>query len=684
MEHSFNGSPSRATAARKQSPSPLRPVPEKKKGAVQVFREAPKGESPQRAKSPASQLKGQNSQQQMTELIAMTQNEHTERGEVSVAVMDNMVERAKKKFNKLDKDDSGTLEGEEVEELAAWVWNKFHPGGKEIESDVRDVMATKLLERLDENDDKSISFVEFEAWFKRTCVSIQRFRSHKARPDGSPARAKTPSPSPNKTAKTTLPPQAPSVPASPVTLDDIEKPEDRLRRLNRELVDAQEAMLASPDKQERKRLRRKCRELDKELGGEHEGYREWKSSLNSSQASELGDSSGPGGYTDRFSSPMKARNTSPARPVQGFFSSAAKPVAPVTAPSSNFATKANPEYEPMAAVDVDPVVAPAGAEGEEKARASEEAEVVFGVSQSPVQATPEKPVAAPVGASPSQKLMDQAIADMGNNSVETGEVSVAVMDKMVSRARKKFNKLDRDASGVLEGHEVEELASWVWGKFHPGGAEIDVEIRKANASKLLTQMDTNNDGNISFEEFEAWFKRTCVDIQRKQLHGAKSVASPSPAKPGESKPPLPSPSPAAPNPAVAPKAETPLAVPESPAEAASSPALGFFKGSKQHAPDPFPSALEAGTGAWFSSEKDGKWFSAEAREPAAGDDGPWFNKNGVWGKEDKLLSSEKANEARPSPAELRNQSPADLIRQTNSPGGFFRGASSAAGASPAH
>lgn len=406
---------------------------------------------------------------------------------------------------------------------------------------------------------------------------------------------------------------------------------------------------------------------------------------------------------------MKARNASPARPVQGFFSSASKPVAPVTAPSSNFATKANPEYEPMAPLDVDPVVVPAaaGAAGEEKARVSEEAEVVFGVSQSPAQATPEKPVAsATVAASPSQRLLDQAIADMGNNSVETGEVSVAVMDKMVSRARKKFNKLDRDASGVLEGHEVEELASWVWGKFHPGGAEIDVEIRKANASKLLTQMDTNNDGNISFEEFEAWFKRTCVDIQRKQLHGAKSkasAASPSPAKPGESKPPLPSPSPVAPSPAVAPKAETPLAVPESPAggvlfesgasqepsAAASSPALGFFKGSKQHAPDPFPSALEAGTGAWFSSGKDGKWFSAEADEPAAGDDGPWFNKNGVWGKKDVGFDSTSrptylANQARPSPAELRNQSPADLIRQTNSPGGFFRGASSAAGASPAH
>ena len=176
MEHSFNGSPARATAARKQSPSPLRPVTEKKKGAVQVFRDAPKGEAPKGAKSPASQVKGQNSQQQMTELIAMTQNEHTERGEVSVAVMDNMVERAKKKFNKLDKDDSGTLEGGEVEELAAWVWNKFHPGGNEIEADVRDAMATKLLDRLDENDDKTISFLEFEAWFKRTCVSIQRFR----------------------------------------------------------------------------------------------------------------------------------------------------------------------------------------------------------------------------------------------------------------------------------------------------------------------------------------------------------------------------------------------------------------------------------------------------------------------------------------------------------------------------
>ena len=61
----------------------------------------------------------------------------------------------------------------------------------------------------------------------------------------------------------------PSYQTARVTLSQIEKPEARLRRLNQELTEAQEAMLSSPDRTERKRLRRKCRELDLRLGAEH-------------------------------------------------------------------------------------------------------------------------------------------------------------------------------------------------------------------------------------------------------------------------------------------------------------------------------------------------------------------------------------------------------------------------------
>ena len=55
-------------------------------------------------------------------------------------------------------------------------------------------------------------------------------------------------------------------PDQAVTLSQIQKPEARLRRLNQELTKAQEAMLSSSDRIERKRLRRKCRELDLRLG----------------------------------------------------------------------------------------------------------------------------------------------------------------------------------------------------------------------------------------------------------------------------------------------------------------------------------------------------------------------------------------------------------------------------------
>ena len=102
---------------------------------------------------------------------------------------------------------------------------------------------------------------------------------------------------------------------------------------------------------------------------------------------------------------------------------------------------------------------------------------------------------------------------------ETRNISVEVVEDVISEARAKFNSFDRDNNGTLEGAEVEDLAEWLWKNFHPGGEAVPHEIREAEASKLMTRHDENGDNGMDFEEFESWFKKTCVAIERFRLRG---------------------------------------------------------------------------------------------------------------------------------------------------------------------
>ena len=86
--------------------------------------------------------------------------------------------------------------------------------------------------------------------------------------------------------------------------------------------------------------------------------------------------------------------------------------------------------------------------------------------------------------------------------------------KELRRARKKFNQLDKDGSGALDGDEMHELALWVFSSFHPGDEPLPPERREKEAAKLKKRLDKDGDGTLDFEEFAAWFKRTCEGIQR--------------------------------------------------------------------------------------------------------------------------------------------------------------------------
>ena len=88
------------------------------------------------------------------------------------------------------------------------------------------------------------------------------------------------------------------------------------------------------------------------------------------------------------------------------------------------------------------------------------------------------------------------------------------VDRMVIRARRKFNSLDADASGTLEGSELSELAEWAHSVVSPGGEPLTAEVKAAQGALLLKKLDANGDGVMDFDEFVGWFRKNCVVTQR--------------------------------------------------------------------------------------------------------------------------------------------------------------------------
>ena len=85
--------------------------------------------------------------------------------------MDKALALAKKKFDELDCDGKGKLEGAALEQIANWLC-KLHLGNEE-----GCAQAVDHLVRLDrERDDSGVSFTEFSEWFQRTCGAMLHFR----------------------------------------------------------------------------------------------------------------------------------------------------------------------------------------------------------------------------------------------------------------------------------------------------------------------------------------------------------------------------------------------------------------------------------------------------------------------------------------------------------------------------
>ena len=107
------------------------------------------------------------------------------------------------------------------------------------------------------------------------------------------------------------------------------------------------------------------------------------------------------------------------------------------------------------------------------------------------------------------------LADAEAYQLKRNEAYASGYDK--SAAAEKFAELDSNSSQYLEGEEVEVFAKFVFLSFRKEGTEISEDALKAEAAKLIKRLDGNrgdNDGKISFAEFDTYFNAKIQEIER--------------------------------------------------------------------------------------------------------------------------------------------------------------------------
>ena len=83
---------------------------------------------------------------------------------------------ARTKFEELDTDSSGTLEHDELKDLALWVFDSFHPGGEALSAEAQDTEVQKLLGKMDDDGNGMLSLEEFADWFRETSESLRKVK----------------------------------------------------------------------------------------------------------------------------------------------------------------------------------------------------------------------------------------------------------------------------------------------------------------------------------------------------------------------------------------------------------------------------------------------------------------------------------------------------------------------------
>lgn len=83
-----------------------------------------------------------------------------------------------------------------------------------------------------------------------------------------------------------------------------------------------------------------------------------------------------------------------------------------------------------------------------------------------------------------------------------------VVPSLRREANAVFKQLDLNRNGVLDGKELDKLAEWMLARLvGPGKPPPSSRRVRKEGQRLLALMDTDRDGKISMEEFQAYMSR---------------------------------------------------------------------------------------------------------------------------------------------------------------------------------
>jgi len=80
-------------------------------------------------------------------------------------------------------------------------------------------------------------------------------------------------------------------------------------------------------------------------------------------------------------------------------------------------------------------------------------------------------------------------------------------------AQRKFHELDRNGTQSLDVDEAADLARWVFETFEPRGVRLNEREVSEQARQLIRELDKDGDAEITWPEFEDYFKRKSAEAQ---------------------------------------------------------------------------------------------------------------------------------------------------------------------------
>ena len=139
-----------------------------------------------------------------------------------------------------------------------------------------------------------------------------------------------------------------------------------------------------------------------------------------------------------------------------------------------------------------------------------------------------KGVEAEPGGLISQALLEVGVAVTSGASMQSMKEALKAHYKGKDMTpREVFERLDEDDSGYLDRAEVEKASGWL-------GAGLGVIMSAAELDRQFSLMDPDGDGEVTFEEFDSWWKG--VEAERRSVSPPPSTPGAPPRPPGRGEP----------------------------------------------------------------------------------------------------------------------------------------------------